>query len=279
MPAKKPATRRLAELLAFVLGITFVVAACGVLTSHARLFSEKRDTAVMVGTQLPELKSSVALLEASVEAEKIFSTRALAAREEQAAAYVLPKGSPVARAVSAVQETVLAFKGGGSLALQGISFDRTPEDHGSVKTIRGTMVLRGQFSEIADVLTVLGFSGDMMVRDVLKVADQQAFLREVEGTAPLTLKSAEDFLYLDLVEYASSPDKAEERLVSDAPTDVMLSIRSELLQAGLASVRAALGPVAGDLRSHELWPLPLLRIDSLARSGDTWTVKVTAFSR
>ncbi len=279
MADKKIARRRPAQILSFVLGIMLVVASCGVLAKHAQLFSEKRDTAVMVGTQLPELKSTVALLEASVGAERLFADRALAAREEQASAYVLPKDSPVARVVSAVQETVLGLKGDGPLALQSIAFDRAPEDHGSVKTMHGTVVLKGRFTDIAAVLTVLGYGGDMMIRDVLPIADQQAFLRDVEGSAPLTLKGAEDFLYLDLIEYASAPDKSEERLVADAPTDVMLSVRSTLLQAGLASVRAALGPVAQALKTHELWPLPLVRIDAFSRSGDLWTVKVTTFSR
>ncbi len=279
MPDKKTSPRRLPHILSFLLGIMLVVASCGVLAKHAHLFSEKRDTAVMVGTQLPELKSAVALLEASVEAERIFADRALAAREEQAAAYVLPKDSPVSRVVTAVQETVLGLKGQSGLALQSIAFDRSAEDHGSVKTIRGIVVLKGSFSEIAAVLTVLGYGGDMMVRDVLGIADQEAFLREVEGSAPLTLKGAEDFLYLDLIEYASAPDKSEERLTTDAPAEVALEIRSQLLQAGLASVRSALGPVAAVLKTRELWPLPLLRVDALSRSGDTWTVKVTAFSR
>ena len=279
MPSNASSVRRLPAILAFILGILFVVVACGILASHARLFSVKRDTAVMIGTQLPELKSSVALLQASVEAEGLFAERALAAREEQASAYVFPKDSPVARTVSLLQETVLGLKGSGSLALVKISFGRKAEDHGSVKTTQGIAVFRGSFQDIANVLTVLGYSGDMMVRDVLPVQDQQAFLREAERSAPLSLKTCEDFLYLDLVEYASAPDKAEGRLVADAPNDAMLQIRSALLQAGLASVRSALGPVASRLKTRELWPMPLLRVDSVARDADTWTVTLTAFSR
>lgn len=119
----------------------------------------------------------------------------------------------------------------------------------------------------------------MMVRDVLSVEDQQTFLRSIESVAPLTLKSAQDFLYLDLVEYAADPERAEQRLATDAPTDAILAIRTSLLESGLAGVRSTLGPVASVLRSRDLWPLTLLRIDSVARDGDLWTIRVTALSR
>ena len=279
MTNKATPVRRLPHLLSFTLGILLTAAACGVLAKHARLFSEKRDTAVMIGTQLPELKAQVALLDASVEAERIFAERALAAREEQASVYVLPKGSPVSRVVSSVQEIVLGLKNDGPLALKSIAFQKKPDDHGSVKTVQGTLVLEGRFTDIAAVLTVLGFGGDLMVRDVLPLHDQELFLEEVGRVAPLTLKRAQDFLYLDLLEYAAAPDTAEGRLTADAASDIVLSLRSMLLQAGLASVRSALGPVADELKASELWPLPLVRIDRVIRNGNTWTITLTALGR
>jgi hypothetical protein len=266
-------------LAAFFAGTALVLISCAVLAAHARLFGQKRDTAVMVGTQLPELKSSVALLAASVEAEQIFAEQALLAREEQAAAYILPEGSPVGRAVSAIQETMIGFKKGDGLTLEKLSFGQEPEDHGSIKTTAGTMVLRGPFADVAAFLTVLGYGGDMMIRDVIPVADQQVFLALVEETAPLSLKGAEDFLYLDLVQYASSPDREEQRILADAAPEAAGEIRTLLLQIGLAGVRSALGPVAPHLKARELWPLPLLRIDRLTRDGDRWTADITLYSR
>jgi hypothetical protein len=266
-------------LLAFFVGIFCVVMASGILAAHARLFSQKRDTAVMIGTSLPEMKSSVALLEASVNAEQLFATQALAAREEQASAYILPLQSPVSRTVSAIQELVIALQHDRNITLQKLMFDPKVLDLGSHKETKGTMILNGSFDTVASLLTVLGYGGDMMIRDVLSVHDQQRFLEQVEKTAPLSLKRAEDFLYLDLVQYASMPDNEEQNILSDVSPDAVDTLRSFLLQAGLASVRSELPPVASHLQERTLWPLPLLRIMHLTRSGDIWTVDFIAYSR
>lgn len=279
MPKASDPRRLLTGLLSFGMGTVFTIGACGVLAGHARLFSQKRDTAVMIGTQLPELKSEVALLQASVEAEQIFAEQALAAREEQAQAYVLPEGSPVSRAVSSLQETVIGFEKGDDLRLEKLTFLSSTEDHGSYKTTNGTMILRGSYDSVAALLSVLGFGGDMMIRDVLSVEDQQEFLALIESNAPLSLKAAEDFLYLDLVQYASAPDREEKRMLGDAPAEVMDAARLLLLQAGLADVRTALGPVAEHLKAKKLWPLPLMRMSSVQRDGDRFTVEIVLYSR
>lgn len=119
----------------------------------------------------------------------------------------------------------------------------------------------------------------MMVRDVLSVEDQQKFLEQVEASAPLSLQTAEDFLYLDIVEYAAAPDSAEQRILSDAEPDVIDGVRAFLLQAGLASVRSALSQVAPHLKERKLWPLPMMRVQSIVRDGNRWTLQIIAYSR
>lgn len=267
------------NLTAFCTGLVLFMVACGVIASHARLFTQKRDTAVMIGSQLPVLKSTVALLSASVDAERAYSLQALAAREEQASAYILPGVSPVSRVVSALQEIVIGLDRGDELTLESQTFASTPKDTGSIKETSGTVVLQGSFRAVAELLMVIGYGGDMMVRDVLSVEDQQKFLEQVEVSAPLSLQAAEDFLYLDLVEYASSPDSAEQSILPDAQPDVVDAVRSFLLQAGLAGVRSALSHVAPHLKERKLWPLPLMRVQSIVRDGNRWTVQMIAYSR
>lgn len=263
------------DIVFFVCGIFLTVAACGILAAHARLFSQKRDTAVMIGTQLPELASSVSLLAASVEAERLFAQQALAAREEQASVYILPESSPVARSISLLQELSLAA---GSV-MQRAKFDSVPVDAGTIKTWKGIATFDGEFRAIANIITILGFSGDMMIRDVLSIEDQDVLLRVTESVAPLSLREAEDFLYLDLVEYAADPDSYEQRLFRDMPTDVMQSLRVMLLDAGLARIRIGLGDIAPVLLERKLWPMPLLRVTGLQRDGKSWLVRLEAYSR
>ncbi|MBP7114489.1 MAG: hypothetical protein KBA40_03485 [Candidatus Peribacteraceae bacterium] len=271
--------RQTCGVASFVAGIVLSIAACGVLASHASLFSQKRDTAVMIGTQLPELKTAVALLSANVEAERIFADQALTAREEQAAVYVLPNTSPSPRTVKTLQEISRALAADGVFALDKLTFDAKPTDEGSFKTLAAHAVFRGSFQNMARMLAVLGFGGDMVVRDTLSPEVQELFLRQVEAVSPHSLRRAEDFLYLDLMQYAADPDKNEQRMLEDVPTAVVSDIRATLLAGGLGSVRSAFSGIAAGLYQKGLWPTPLMKVTGLERAGDRWTVEFTVFSR
>lgn len=233
----------------------------------------------MIGTQLPELKTAVALLSANVEAERIFADQALTAREEQAAVYVLPNTSPSPRTVKTLQEISRALAADGVFALDKLTFDAKPTDEGSFKTLAAHAVFRGSFQNMARMLAVLGFGGDMVVRDTLSPEVQELFLRQVEAVSPHSLRRAEDFLYLDLMQYAADPDKNEQRMLEDVPTAVVSDIRATLLAGGLGSVRSAFSGIAAGLYQKGLWPTPLMKVTGLERAGDRWTVEFTVFSR
>lgn len=271
--------RQTTGILSFVSGILLSIAACGVLASHASLFSQKRDTAVMIGIQLPELKTAVALLSANVEAERVFAEQARAAREEQASVYILPSTSPAPRTVKTLQEISSALGEDSDFRLEKLTFDAASKDQGTFKTLTAHAVFRGSFQETARMLAVLGFGGDMVVKDVLSVQDQEIFLRQMEAAAPLSLGRAEDFLYLDLLRYAAAPDKSEQYMLEDVPSAAVSQIRATLLDAGLTDVRLAFAGLASELSQKNLWPTPLMKVRSIQRDGDRWTVELAVFSR
>lgn len=274
-----PQTRQRFGVGCFSAGLLLTALACGILASHARLFSQKRDTAVMIGTQLPKLKSTVSLLAASVAAEQMFARQALAAREEQASVYVLPQSSPGPRVVKTLQELSLALGKLGSLRFEKLMFDPAVSDEGSIKKLTGHLTVRGSLQDTARLLTILGFGGDMMVRDAITPADQELFLRQTEASAPLSLPAAEDFLYLDLIEYASDPDAHEQRLLADMSVDTASALRAMLLSAGLADVRSAFTGIAPSLKERNLWPMPLFDVRSVTRDQDRWTVEFVTYGR
>lgn len=278
-PVKFSSPRWLGAVL-FGLGIVLAVIACGLLIAHARTFSLKRDTAVMIGTMLPELKSSVALLQANRQAEQFFAENALAAREEQASVYVLPDGPSAARAIRVLSEIALAVKSaGGNVAISSIAFDDVTHANGSYKTVGAHLTLKGDARSVARFLAILSFSGDMMVRDVLSDEATGQFLKQVETDSPMALKQSEDFLYLDLLAYASDPDRAESAMLSDMPSDSRADIRSFLLRSGLSQVRSAFAGIAKELADTHVWPLPLLSIGKVLQNGDQWNIDVVFYRR
>ena len=268
-------------MTSFVIGILLSVIACGMLAVHARSFSLKRDTAVMIGTTLPELRSSVALLAANLQAEQFFSENALSAREEQASVYVLPDSRAAGRTVASFQTIAGALRD--TLKTEGsirtMTFDDSSVGHSDYKTIGAHLQMSGDFRYVSTFLSILSFSGKMMIRDVLSDDAVAAFLKQINASAPLSLKAAEDFLYTDLLEYAANPDQVEQRMLQDLPTETQPDVRSFVLSSGLASVRTSLTEIAPALRNRNVWPLPFVTVDSLSRSGDAWTIGLTFYRR
>ncbi len=273
--------RRVTRMTSFVIGILLSVIACGMLAVHARSFSLKRDTAVMIGTTLPELRSSVALLAANLQAEQFFSENALSAREEQASVYVLPDSRAAGRTVASFQTIAGALRD--TLKTEGsirtMTFDDSSVGHSDYKTIGAHLQMSGDFRYVSTFLSILSFSGKMMIRDVLSDDAVAAFLKQINASAPLSLKAAEDFLYTDLLEYAANPDQVEQRMLQDLPTETQPDVRSFVLSSGLASVRTSLTEIAPALRNRNVWPLPFVTVDSLSRSGDAWTIGLTFYRR
>jgi len=269
------------KMTLFVLGILFTILACGLIASHVRTFSLKRDTAVMVGTALPELRTSVSLLRSSVEAERLFARQARAAREEQADAFVFPLSSPVPRAVLTFEQLSLALRDAsdGHFSLLSLSFPSKTENHGTHKTLGGVAVFDGSFQDVSRLLGALSMAGDMMVRDALAPGVEAEFLRMISTDDPMTLKAAQDFLYLDLLTYALTPDIVEQGALSGVSDALRPDIRQMLLMGGLSDVRAGLSPVAKRLKERNIWPLPLIEVTNVSRKGKRYTVGLNVLSR
>ncbi len=267
--------------LLFSCGIVLSVVACGLIAAHTRSFSLKRDTAVMIGTTLPELRSSVALLRANTEAEQLFAQNARIAREEQASVYILPEGPAASRVVDALTTIATALgkemKSDGSMS--SLTFDTTVMDHGSYKTVGAHLTIRGDRHFLARFLTILSFGGDMMIRDVLTEDDIDRFLRLVEADSPLSLKDAEDFLYTDLLQYLAHPEHVEQALWKDISPEAQSDLKTFLLTSGLPSAKMAFGSLVSAMNTKRVWPLPLLSIDALSHDADRWLIDVTLYRR
>ncbi len=273
--------RRSLQIPSGVIGVILSVVACGMLAVHARSFSLKRDTAVMIGTTLPDLRSTVALLAANQQAEQFFAKNALTAREEQASVYILPDTPAAGRTIDSFQaiSSVLSASMQQEGSLQNLSFESNAIDRGGFQTIGAQMTLRGSFRFASAFLSVLSFSGDMMIRDVLSDDSTVTFLKKINASAPLSLKAAEDFLYTDLLEYAAEPDRIEQEMLQDLPVDTQGDIRSFVLASGLAAVRSSLTEIAPELKKNRVWPLPFVTVDALTREGQQWRVDLTFYRR
>lgn len=281
MALKDTLAGRVMKVGVFTLGIAGVLVGCGLLLRHVEAFGPKRDMAVLIGSALPELRSRVALLNANVEAERLFGMDKFAAREEQASVYILPESPEGARAVTVLQEVAAALSADNSpVGINGITFAQDSTTVDGHRELAGAVKITASSADLSRLLTALEFSGDLSVRDALPPEQSRAFLKLVESVSPLTLPSAEEFLFSDLVAYAADPDGAEQRLTRDMQPSDAADVRTLLLSAGLADVRTSLAAVAPRLKQQRLWPMPLLRVDSLESQGNNeWILGIAVFGR
>jgi hypothetical protein len=272
--------RRHAGVALFLAGAFLVVVSAGLLARHAAAFSGKREHAVEIGSALSIKHSTVTLHAAQLEAERAFVRGALTAREEQAEVYVLPDTSPVPRMVKALDElSRILTKAGSEVHVDRIVFDASPEDHGTFKSLRGTTVFHGSYQSVARLLGLLSFSGDMMLKDVLPASVQETLLQDIEAAAPLSLRAAHDFLYLDLLQFALDPSRQEDQMFADVPPEVVLDMKAFLIEQGTGPLRTTFEGIAPAIKASSIWPLPLVRVERVVRHGADWEVTMVVYMR
>jgi Tfp pilus assembly protein PilN len=262
---------------AFAIGVILVAVALVLLTQFAASFSEKQTMAMTIGSELPALRSKVAMLDASVEAQRIYGGDADASREEQAQVYILPDEFDTAKAVRSLQEVALALEDG--IKLDGVTFAKDPIDSGTLQALPATVTIHGTAKQVARFLRVLDLSGKFTVRDALTAETVTKLLTQFEEVSPLSLKQAEQFLYVDLIVYASNPDEAESRMLKDINPSAAIDIRSFLLKSGLSDIRSILSDIALPLKDKRIWPLPLIKVLTVEQTGDKWVVGVELLKR
>lgn len=276
------------EYLLLTAGCITMAATYGLLAVSIGQFARVRDEAVITGATLPTLRASVALLSATIDAEKAFRERGSASREEIIDTYVLPKSAETTRAahvLTTIAESIGAPSSEHSVVIERMHFEhRAMQEAGigiasAMSGTRGEVLLRGSFQSVTAFLAIVGLSGELMIGDVLSEQAQQDFLSEMHRASPEHVKAALEFLSTDLLSYAAEPDVREDRILRNATPNDAAIIRGLLLKNGLARVRSVLSQRAATLREKHAWPLPLMRIDVLERKGDLWQIGISLMTR
>lgn len=269
------------KVSAFMIGFLCFVIACGLFAEYAFIFRMKKDTALALGSELSSLRSHVAVLQSTVDAEQVFASQALASREEQAEVYILPDHSPATRLAEVTPGIVRVLAGGSGTSLRFVRQSTGPVSTftGSLRSQKVSLTVEGVQEKVIQLISILGMGGNLMIRDALTPQARQKFLQFIEQSTPESLKDASNFFYSDLLLYAEHPDAVEQRYLHSIPPDLLISLRKILLAGGLSSVRFSLSRYAAVLSEQRLWPLPLLRIDSIERVGDSTNIGATVFQR
>ena len=261
---------------AFFLFFALAVAAALVLSRHVTTFAEQKQRALMIGQELPHLRSQVALLKATVATEKAFGMDAAASLEEQAASYVLPLTPDAPRLIALLSAIVGSFSD--ALTLESVIVGQ-PVVVDARETKPVTLTLRGPLLDAMNVVSLLDLSGRLTVSDLLTSEDRKRLLEDIDARSPASLPAVSAFLSADILSVASQPDAALDRVTRDMPSAVAADTRATLLASGLTPVFDVLSPVISSLRKADSWPFPFLITDSIEYADNRTVVRLTMMGR
>lgn len=273
--------RQRRPILAFTGGVVLLGISTFLLVRFALASDQARQHAITVGLSLPNLRTRVSLLSASIQTEQLYLRESQAARDEQAAAYVLPVELFTPRVVNAMHGTVAALRRTRELELTSLTFAPVPIIVGDARQWTATVTLAGSLDSVAQFVSVLEWGSNLTVRDVLAPSVASELIMQVEQQHPASLTRALQFLSLDLLKYAADSDASENQLIRDMPETLARDVRYALLQAdsGLPEVRSILSPVAADLKQRKIWPMELAKVTTLSEKNGQWTVTLGVMSR
>lgn len=259
-----------------ITGCLLVLAALWLFTHQLASVTALRARSMQLGDRLTELKTSIAMLRATTEAERFYGSVSREAFEEQASVYVLPQKIDTARTIRMFSSlTEMVSVPGSPCSVKKIIFDGNVQE-GETSFIPTHVSLHCNAAQLERILGILGYTGKMIVADVLK--DHAAdFLLLVQEKAPVSLPDAYALLNANLLTYAASPEESEGRLLGSLPVQDALDVQSFLLQSGMSDVRAVLSGPASILKDKKVWPLPLLTVDRMTFDGGDALIDMKLF--
>jgi hypothetical protein len=250
----------------FGMGCLLVLLAVSLFTIRLADAASLRARSLQLGDRLTELKTSIALLTATIEAERFYGSTSREAFEEQASVYVLPERLDTARVIKLFSSlTRMVSVSEAQCTVSRLTFDDREHGNGTA-FVPAHLTLSCNAAQTARILSILGYTGNMIVADALG-SHASEFLLMVQEKAPVSLSDAYTLLHTDIATYAASPEDSEGRLLGGFSVQDALDLKTFLLTSGLADARTVLAGPAEELKAARLWPLPLLSIDSMTFNG------------
>jgi hypothetical protein len=276
----KPRSLRANLSLVFVGSVLFLVSAFA-LRSHATALLLMREDALPLAADLTSLSQKLSLIQEQISLTEGSQAQTRASIREQLSTFVLPEKPNQARAVAVLDALQFALKQdthlftSSSVQLGEVAVSQT---NASLHALPIHTSFTVDEAGAKSLLLFEELSGALTVGDVLTSGQTSAFVRACTEGNPANAPALEQFLSLDLLLYARSPDSALQKLLGSVSSSSCSDVaHSTIRDSKLTEAAKLLGGSFGEtLRARNLWPMPFFvaRAVALRAEGDNVEVSM-----
>jgi hypothetical protein len=240
--------------------------------THAFTIRQVKEVGVPAAMLLPKMETRLLLLKDQLEAAELQEALRTGSAAEQLHTHVLPADLNLDRLLATFDLLRDAFQR--DLLL----FSLSPIHVGEPSPLPGAdgiraipVSLEAEVSEegMDKLMLLLRLSGAMTVSDALTPSELSSLINLTEQENPAALTVLEQFLAVDLLQYAKQPEAYESQVLRSLTSEDFEIQFTELLKHSmLAKARYLYGGSIGDLlEAHNLWPAQMLGVRNVERTS------------
>lgn len=257
-------SQRLATLCSFGAGLACMSVSVFLISMHVQMISDVRDVSVPIVAALPSLERRLSVLEEQVELTELHTKTKRGSIEERRDMFALPEEIDLDRLLAAfevVQDVLL--REGLLSQVSDIAVSKETEDDLSHEILSLETALHDD--GLKTLLMMVQLSGLLTVGDVLTDQERMLLTERIELENPAGIVALEQFLSVDLLDYAENPKLHEEHLKRSFRSTTFLNAFHNVIRTSfLRDVRELEQTgVPSALRTYKLWPLQMMAIDTL----------------
>jgi hypothetical protein len=271
------------DIAACMLAVALLAVSGVMVFNQTTRVRETRDLALPLAATLPPLEKRLSVLTQEVQLAEAQSAGTQGSDTEKLRMYVLPSDVPTARTIALIDTVRAALEESKDLnAASGIETgerEMLPLETGTLESQTLTFSQSLSKNGLSQLFSVIRLSGMLTVSDALTNEEKTLLLNLLESGNPADTVTLEQFLRTDLASYGQNPKAYDDKFLTSLSSPGLSETFAVILKkSALKDLQEVFQTTLGTkLREQRLFPMPLLRIQSLtiAPGADDWQ-KVTA---
>jgi hypothetical protein len=248
-------------------GVGMLAISGSLLSTHASAVLSVREVSLPIVAQLPNMERRLATLSDQVEMAELNAAMRTGSLQERVNVFVLPEDIDFDRLLLTfdIVSQELAAEGIFTAITDVSITDPVASSEEGLDTRSVSLKFAAHERGVGAFLSLLRMAGLLTVGDTLSDEERRLLLVKTEEENPAGVVAIEQFLTLDLLEYAREPKTYEAQLLRSFSSPSFIKTLEDMLQSPLMrDVRRMLGGNIGKtLESYSLWPLPFMTLQDV----------------
>ncbi|MBM3230906.1 hypothetical protein FJZ28_01105 [Candidatus Peregrinibacteria bacterium] len=258
---------QLHPVLCYLSGAGLLSIAALLMVLHVNTISRVRDVSVPIVSEIPQLERRLALLQEQTELTELHAATIVGSPEEHIRIFALPEQTDLGRLMAVFDVVREVYGREGTLTeMSDIVMGDAVDKGNGLRAQTVSLEFIAHEDAMRSVLLLIRLAGLMTVGDALSEQERALLLQAVETENPAGIIALEEFLSVQLQDFAENPKLYEDQLLRSFSTPAFLNtfhaaIRSSLLREAQELLSSDLG---GVLVRYKLWPLQIMTVDTVS---------------